>query len=87
METVITRIRGDSLDATTCIFCDKSDDCVIFGIEESKRYDGTVLRHFSICKYHLNKLNALLSGEFDIDRINLDNYRKVHIGRGIRLRG
>jgi hypothetical protein len=86
METIIKQIRGDSLKATECIFCGDKNECTLFGIENGVRHDGLVLKHFGVCKEHLGKFNSLLSGEFDIDKINLEQYRKVHSGRGIRLR-
>ena len=85
-ETIIKKERGDDLKANECAFCGTNQDIKFFGIEAGKRYDGVVFRHFGICKEHLAKINALLSGEFDIDRIDLEKYRKVHIGRGLRLR-
>ena len=86
METIIHAIRGDTLNAKECAFCGSTIDCIMFGIEAGKRHDGVLFKHLGVCKEHLNKLNSLLSGEFDIDKINLDQYRKSHIGKGIRLR-
>ena len=86
METIIEAKRGDKLKAIECAFCGETKNCKFFGVEAGERYDGTVLRHFGVCPEHLAKINALLSGEFDIDRIDLEKYRKVHIGKGIRLR-
>lgn len=85
-ETVIKALRGDELESKECIFCRSSSNCTLFGISAGKRYDGVLLKHFGVCEEHLAKFNALLSGEFDIDRIDLEKYRKVHKGRGIRLR-
>ena len=87
METIIKHIRGDKLEAVECSFCGQTENCVFFGVQNGERYDGIVLKHFGVCKEHLHKLNAILSGEFDIDRIDLERFRKVHIGKGIRLRG
>lgn len=85
-DSIIQWQRGDPLEAKDCAFCGSTNNCTIFGIESGKRHDGILLRHFSVCEEHREKLNALLSGEYDIDRINLEKLKKVHIGRGIRLR-
>jgi len=86
METIIQKVRGDDLKAKECTFCGSTDTCKPFGIITGERYDGMLLRHFGVCEEHLAKLNALLSGEFDIDKIDLERYRKTFIGKGIRLR-
>lgn len=87
METIIKEIRGDSLEKPTeCSFCGETNNCSIFGVITDKKFDGLTFKHFNVCKEHLHKLNSLLSGEFDIDQINLEKYRKVHVGKGIRLR-
>lgn len=85
-ETIIQKIRGNDLKATECAFCGSTSNCKMFGVEAGERYDGMLLKHFGICEEHLAKFNALLSGEFDIDKIDLERYRKVHVGKGIRLR-
>ena len=63
METVVTVVRGDSLDPANkpCIFCGKAVGSQLFGVTAGKKYDGTLLRTFSLCEEHLDKLNALLS--------------------------
>lgn len=88
METVVQVVRGDSLDASSepCIFCGRIDKQEIFAITSGKKYDGILLKSFPICSEHLHKLNAMLSGEFDIDLIELEEYRKS-VGKAVRLRG
>jgi len=88
METVVQVVRGDTLDAENkpCVFCDRVDQQEIFCVTAGKKYDGVLLRGFPVCWNHLSKLNALLSGEFDIDKIELESYRKS-AGRAVRLRG
>ena len=86
METVINLVRGDALKADNCIFCGETKNCKFFGIESDKTYDGIIIKHFGVCSEHLAKINSLLSGKFDIDRIYLEKYRKTHQGRGVRLR-
>ena len=85
-ESIINYIRGDKLESDVCQFCGSSKNCKIFGMISRDNFDGKVLMHFSVCEEHLSKLNALLSGEFDIDRINLEKYRKHYGVKGIRLR-
>ena len=88
METVVQVVRGDTLIAGNkpCIFCNKVDKQQIFCVTAGKKYDGILLRGFPVCYEHLDKINALLSGEFDIDKIELEKYRK-QVGRTVRLRG
>jgi hypothetical protein len=87
METVISAVRGDSLDPTNkpCIFCCKTTGHQLFGVTAGKKHDGVLLKTFSLCEEHLDKLNALLSGEFDIDLIQLEKYRKS--SATLRFRG
>ena len=89
METIVTVVRGDSLDATgkPCIFCGSTNGHQLFGITKGKKYDGILLKTFSLCEEHLDKLNALLSGEFDIDMIVLEKYRKQTKTQTLRFRG
>lgn len=88
METVIQAVRGDSLDVQgkPCVFCGRTEGTELFAITAGKKYDGTLIRSFPVCTEHQEKLNALLSGEFDIDLIELEHYRKP-AGRAVRLRG
>lgn len=78
MESVVTVVRGDALDAENkpCIFCAKTEGTQLFAVSAGKKYDGTLLRCFPLCTEHFDKINALLSGEFDIDSILLEKYRK-----------
>ena len=85
-ETIIKKERGEDLKSTKYAFCGYKVNIKIFGVEAGERFDGIVFKHFGVCEEHLSKINALLSGEFDIDRIDLERYRKVHVGRGLRLR-
>jgi hypothetical protein len=88
METVIQVVRGDPLDTSNkhCIFCGRNNNTQIFSITVKLTYDGTLIKGFPICEEHLSKLNALLSGEFDIDKIELEAYRKA-AGKAVRFRG
>lgn len=86
-ESVITVARGDSLDATKkpCVFCERAEGTEVFGITAGKKYDGILLKHFVVCEEHLDKINALVSGDYDIDQIELEKYRKQ--SRSLRFRG
>ena len=88
METVIQAVRGDNLDTTNshCIFCGKIDDTKLFGVIPKKMHDGHLLKTYPACNEHLSRIDALLSGEFDIDKINLDEYRKP-ARKAVRFRG
>ena len=88
METIVKVVRGESLDAVNkpCIFCGKTSGAQLFGVTAGVKYDGTLMKIFSLCEEHLDKLNALLSGEFDIDLIALDKYRKT-LKTTLRFRG
>jgi len=77
MEAIINHIRGDKLKATECIFCDKHENIKIFGIIVEEKFDGHLFKMFGVCPEHLDKINALLSGEYDIDSILLEKYRKI----------
>ena len=84
-ETVIKVVKGDDLDPNcTCQFCNKSATN-IFGVINSKRFDGYLFSGFPVCLEHLDKLNALLSGEYDIDDLYLEKY-KLSGRQGINLR-
>lgn len=88
MESIVQVVRGDPLDASgkECVFCGRVDQQEMFGLTAGKKYDGTMVRTFPICYNHQTKLNALLSGEFDIDIIELEKYRKP-AGKSVRFRG
>lgn len=88
MEMIVQVVRGNSLDAAhePCTFCGRIDQQSIFLVTAGKKYDGTMLRGFAICAEHLHKLNALLSGDFDIDKIELEKYKKS-VGKAVRFRG
>lgn len=87
METIVKVVRGDSLEASNkpCIFCGKVSGYQIFGVTAGQKHDGTLMKIFSLCEEHLDKLNALLSGEFDIDMIAMEKYRKH--SSALRFRG
>ena len=87
METIVTAVRGDSLDSVNkpCIFCGSNNSSQLFGVTAGKKYDGVLLKTFPLCEEHLDKVNALLSGEFDIDMIMLEKYRKP--SATLRFRG
>jgi len=88
MEAVVQIVRGDNFntDNKLCIFCEKTNQIEIFCITAGKKHDGILVKGFPVCKEHLDKINALLSGEFDIDKISLEAYRKTN-ERTVRLRG
>ena len=78
MECVVQVTRGQDLNEPgECSFCGKSS-IAVFCVTKGKKYDGTILNGFRICKEHNDKLNSLLSGEFDIDQIHLDSYKLTH---------
>ena len=87
MESIVSVIRGDSLTTENrpCIFCGNVAGKELFGVTCGKKYDGVLLKTFALCEEHLEKLNALLSGEFDIDQILLEKYRKTT--NALRFRG
>lgn len=78
MECILQVVRGDSLEVSgkICPFCGSPAE-YIFGITNGKKYDGTVFKGFGVCEEHKDRLNAILSGDFDIDDIYLEQYRKV----------
>ena len=81
MECVVQVVRGDSLEKIgVCNFCD-NQGTNIFGITKGKKHDGIIMAGFYVCKKHQNKLNALLSGEFDIDQIFLDSDKIIRTKR------
>jgi len=86
MECVLQVIRGNSLDhdGQICPFCGEEAICM-FGLTYGKKYDGVVFKGFGVCLEHKDKLNALLSGEFDIDEIYLEKYRKT-MSKKVRIR-
>ena len=79
MESVVQVVRGSQLDPKThhCVFCGVTATS-LFCITKDKKYDGIVINSFGVCNEHLDKLNTLLSGEFDIDDIFLEKYRVTH---------
>jgi len=89
MESVIQVVRGDPLEISNkhCIFCGRNNgETKILGIITKKTFDGLLFKSFPMCTEHTDKLNALLSGEFDIDKIELEKYRKP-VGKAVRFRG
>ena len=89
MESIVTVVRGDSLELTnkSCIFCNKTEDNKLLAVKIGSEWDGILLRTFPICTEHFDKINALLSGEFDIDKILLEKYRKEEPQATLRFRG
>jgi len=87
MECVVQVVRGQKLDIknVTCSFCGTDQTTSIFCITKETKYDGTLLQCFGICKEHLDRLNALMSGEFNIDDIFIEKYRIKH-GTKLNLR-
>lgn len=74
MDAVVKVVRGQDLKATSCSFCNKHDNVKVFAIVDRETYDGHQIRAWGICEEHFDKLNALLSGEFDIDNIKAKQY-------------
>lgn len=76
MECVIQVVRGSDLTKnTSCSFCGKPS-VGVFGLVGKKKFDGHILKGFGVCQEHLDRITALMSGEFDIDEIFLEKYRK-----------
>lgn len=86
-ESLVEVKEGASLDPKlyNCVFC-KDRAKQLFGATIKKKPRGDVIRHFGVCEKHLDKINALLSGEFDIDLI-LAESRKTKNSKVINLRG
>lgn len=80
MESIVQVVKGDQIDKPsdyTCEFCSKSTPASqLFGVTVVKKHSGVLLKLFGVCDDHLHRLNAMLSGEFDIDEIYLDRFRK-----------
>lgn len=78
--------EGASLDPKnyTCEFCgDRAYQ--VFGTTVKSKPRGNVIQHFGVCKKHLEKINALLSGEFDIDIILAESRKRN--SKVINMRG
>lgn len=86
-ESLVEVKEGASLDPKnyTCVFCSNKAD-QLFGTTIQHKPRGDVIKHFGVCEKHLEKINALLSGEFDIDII-LAESRKRKNSKVINLRG
>lgn len=86
MECVVQVVRGSKLDPakTSCAFCGTDQTVSLFCITKETKYDGVLMTCFGICKEHLDRLNALMSGEFDIDDIFLEKYRVKHKSLNLR---
>lgn len=87
MECVAKVVRGSPLDPAhnICVFCGTEQATSLFCITKEIKYDGTLLNCFGICREHLDKLNTLLSGEFNIDDIYLEKHRK-NLSKKVQLR-
>lgn len=86
MDAVIEIVEGDKPeDATTCAFCGKTTNVSQFGLILNKRYNGYVLKFMGICEDHLAKIEALLTGETDINKIYCEKTTKST--PFLRLRG
>lgn len=89
MESIVKVVEGDSLDSpekVTCAFCNNKSE-QFFAITTRKIRTGILVKSFGACKEHLHKLNALLSGEFDIDEIFTERFRRTRKRRTIKIRG
>jgi transcription elongation factor Elf1 len=86
MESVVQVVRGFPLNPTgnSCVFCGK-ESVAVFSTTKEKKFDGALLKCFPICNEHFDKLNALLSGEFNIDEIFLDKHSVKH-SKKVQLR-
>jgi len=87
MESIVEVVRGDNLDISSedCVFCFKQAVGFISTIA-GKKHDGLHIISIPTCKEHFDKINSLLSGKFDIDDINLEQYKTHKPGSGIRMR-
>jgi len=88
MESIVQVTKGSQLEDPSqykCSFC-SSVAIEIFGTTVTKgRKRGIIFRGFGVCKTHLAKLNTMLSGEFNIDEIYLEGYKK-NLGKNLKLR-
>lgn len=81
MECVAQVVRGNDLNTIgECAFCGK-ESVAVFCVTKGKKYDGTLLTGFHICKDHHDRLNSLISGEFDIDQIYLESQKHIHTNK------
>lgn len=79
MESVINIVEGDPIDILhtgSCIFCENQSTHVFFK-SIGKKYNGLLVKGFWICDEHMDKLNIILSGKFDLDLIYLDKYNST----------
>lgn len=89
MESIVQVTKGSPLEPErfSCVFCSSAETAVqLFGVTVRKKYNGVLFKHFGVCKKHLEKLNALLSGEFDIDQIFLERH-KSKARKTLKVRG
>lgn len=86
-ESVVQVVQGATLtpEGKECVFCGQTKGMHLFSVSNGIKYNGVVLKHYPICTEHLDKLNALLSGEYEIDHIQLEQYRKQN--NNLRFRG
>lgn len=89
-ESIVQVVQGSQLDDPSkysCGFCQNVTPAVqVFGVTVKKNYKGVMIKHFGVCEQHLLRLNALLSGEFDIDQIFLERF-KSKARKTLRVRG
>lgn len=70
MEAIIQVIEGDKFEDTqTCIFCDKSTT-IAFGLITDKKYNGHIIKYYGICTEHLEIIESILTGEFNINKLH-----------------
>lgn len=69
MNAIINKIEGADLTADKCEFCECTKDIKVFGIINEKVWNGYKFKAFGICAEHLKKLNSLLEGSNNIDKI------------------
>jgi hypothetical protein len=84
MESVITVVRGDRLTSSKCKFCNKE---ALYQLLLTKKAtsDGIRVYWFGICEEHKDKINTIISGQYDIDLLFSDKPEKER-RRSINLR-
>lgn len=87
MEAIVKIVYGCSVDQETtrnCVFC-SGPAKELFGISMGKKPDGLVMRFFPVCETHKAKINMIVSGDYDLDLINLPTPKATSSGK-IRFR-
>ena len=80
MEAIIKVEDGNNIESGRCFFCNQ-DATYIFGVIDSnnKKFNGYPLNGFHVCKIHMDAINRLLDGTYDIKKMinnpELTNFR------------